>query len=776
MGPFLKQLRVYLERREQRSHGATLSFLDKSRYVSVLIFVFTVAAIMFITYEGVDTARLPMLTGQVASVSIHASVPFSYVSKEQTMLEQQRMRDRVPPVYKLEFAPYHNFETAIRWLLDSLESYEKEYPRRAPAIDNRRKALATIVDEFNARGPYRASLDDVDSLLSSGDADTRRALVERCLSVLHEIYKEGTHDPALSLPEGAPGTVLVFQIVNQNGEVEQRPVQSLEDAMIFLRVNLTAESMSRDLALALFRIFRNGLVPNLIFDQQASSQRENQAAQSVRPVTVKVEKGQLIAEQGTRVTPEQYEMLAAQRDYLHERGEIAMDEGLQLLGRILTVLAMLAACAIYINIEDPDTLRRNGRLALLSMLVIANLAAVRLTYSLLDLDFFVHNQTWAAALPFCAFTSFAPIIVAILIDTGSAIFVALVISTFAGVIYGNRYDVQVITFLASIVAVHGCRSIRSRESVVRSATASGLVVCGTTLILGLVSQTPIVALTKQMAAGLVTGILTGVFVVGILPLLEALFRRTTDITLLELTDYNHPLLRLMQMESPGTYHHSLVVAQLAENAAGAIGANPVLARVCALYHDIGKTQNPEYFSENQGEVHNPHDKLAPEASAEIIRQHVADGVALARKHHLPGAVLDVIQQHHGTTLIRFFYQKAKALEQQGVRGKDGQPYSVAPETFRYPGPKPKTKEGALISLADAIEAASRSLKELSHDTLRSLIDTLVSERLRDGQLDESPLTLEEVAKARDSFCQTLLNMFHSRVAYPALKPDSSRSS
>jgi putative nucleotidyltransferase with HDIG domain len=739
--------------------GGSFSYLETSRLVAALIFVITVTSIVLISYEGVGTAHLPVLPGQIASVSVHASLPFSFRSKEQTQLLREQVKNRVPPVYRLEFAPFNRFELQIRGLLDRLKVYEHDFPKDTPSFASRKQALAAIVDNFNDKGPYRASYDDVEMLLSAGDADYRQLLVDRSLVVLREIYNEGTQDQTMAGQNSLPGQVTVYQIAKDDGEIVQRPVQTLEESMIFLRVNLTAEGTSRELSLALFRLFRNGLVPNLIFDQVATAKREAEAVKSLRPVKVNVERGQVIIEQGTRVTPEQYEMLVAHRQNLDERGETAMDEGLQLLGRILMVLAMVAACAMYIKIEDPETLQRNGRLTLLALVVIINLLIVRLTFSLLSFDFFINDATWASTLPFLAPTALAPLIVAILIDTGSAIFVALFISLFTGIIYGNRIDVQVITFLSGIVAVYSCRTTRSRSRVVRAALASGLVVSFTTLILGLVGQTPFDALGKQIAGGLITGLVTGVIVVGSLPMLEMLFRRTTDITLLELTDYNHPLLRLMQMEAPGTYHHSLVVAQLAENAAALIGANPLLARVCALYHDIGKTKNPYYFNENQSDGHNPHDSISPERSAEIIRQHVFDGLELARKHRLPRAVIDCIEQHHGTTLIRFFFIRARQLCPE---------VEIDEAKYRYSGPRPNSRESALIALADSVEAAARSLKKSTPEELETLIEAIVRERIDDAQLDEAPLTLAEIGKAKQSFLFTLTNMLHGRVAYPKL--------
>ncbi|HXB01248.1 MAG TPA: HDIG domain-containing protein [Opitutaceae bacterium] len=761
--------------------SAALEFLEKNRAIAALIFIATVAAIVLVSSVGVGTADLPVLPNQLAAVRIVASTPFSYTSVEKTRAAREQFRSQVPPVYKLDFSPLQQFEKNLRELVAQLEKIGPDYPNPAQR-DDRQKALEKIVDDFNAGGLYRTGVDDVALLLSLGDAKARFSIIENGLATLHEIYDEGIHDS--SLASARPDTITVFQIIKGNGEIAQRPVQSLDEALTFLRINLAAEGISRETTLALFRIFENGVTPNLVYDPIATGQLQDTALKSLKPVVVSVVRGQTIIEPGLRVTPEQYEMLVAQRRFLLDSGNVEMNEDLQLFGRVLLVLAMVWASVIYIRIEDRETLQSNGRLALLALVVIINLALVRLTYSLSGLPYFIEHDTTASILPYTVPTAFAPIIVAILIDAGSGIFMALLVSIFASVIYGNRLDLLVLTFLASLVAIFSCRGLRKRSRVVRGAVLGGLVVAVFALLIGVVDQLRPLAVMEQMAAGLGTGLFTGVAIVGLLPVLEGLFKRTTDITLLELSDFNHPLLRLLQMEAPGTYHHSLIVAQLAENAANAIDANPLLARVCAQFHDVGKIGKPEYFSENQRNGFNPHETNNPSLSALIIKSHVKDGVDLALKHKLPKPVIDVIQQHHGTTLLRYFFERAKhetrapfgsvtpfsAQEKAHAprRGDTIYPISskVSEVTYRYDGPKPQFKESAVIMLADGVEAASRSLRKVTPQHLAELIEQIFRERIADGQLDEAPLTFEEMTKIKSSFNFTMLNMLHSRVAYP----------
>jgi len=744
-------------------------FLDRSRLVSILIFLVTVAAIAVISSVGMTPLSLPVQPNQLATTRVVASTSFSYESAEKTRIAREQLVDRIPPVYRLSREPLLAFEAAARDLLSQLEIFENKSRAGLAIPPDRRSELSAIAESFNTRGAYRVSVEDLHAILSAGDAKTRLALFENGFAALHDLYEQGVQDG--SLGNAGFNSATVFQIAREGGEVVQRPVQSMEDALTFLRVNLAVEGVPRPATQALFRLFRNGLAANLVFDREATQAREALVAARLKPVVVNVVRGQTILEPGQRVSPEQYEMFTAQRKYLQDHTDTKLDENLTLFGRLLLVFAMVLASVLYIRLEDPETLQSNVRLALLALVVIINLALVRANYSLGGAEFFLRDSAWSSTLPYVAPSALAPLIVAILIDAGSAIFMALVISIFTGVIYGNRLDLLVITFFASLVAIFFCRDARQRGRVVRAAGAGGLTIAAFATLIGIADQTPVDTLVRQVIAGLGTGLLTGIAVVGLLPVLESLFKRTTDITLLELSDYNHPLLRRMQLDAPGTYHHSLVVAQLSENAANTIGANALLARTCALFHDIGKLPHPAYFSENQRDGANPHTALEPLESARIIKQHVADGLELARKFHLPRSVVDVIRQHHGTSLVRFFYHKAVESSRApfGKTTREGAepPAPSVPEApFRYDGPLPQTKESAIVSLADGVEAASRSLREASPEQLTALIDRIVHDRIDDGQLDEAPLTFVEIARVKNSFQFSLLNMLHSRVAYP----------
>lgn len=275
---------------------------------------------------------------------------------------------------------------------------------------------------------------------------------------------------------------------------------------------------------------------------------------------------------------------------------------------------------------------------------------------------------------------------------------------------------------------------------------------------------------------LASGLLTGMAVGGLLPVLESVFGVTTDVTWLELADLNHPLMKRLSMEAPGTYHHSLVVANLAEAAAEAIGASATMSRVCAYFHDIGKLVKPEYFIENMDPAENPHKDLTARMSALVLIAHVKDGVDLALKHNLNSRIIDVIEQHHGTSLVWYFYrqaldQKAEVLRLvEQAKAKEDDVPQVSEEIFRYPGPRPQFKESAIISLADAVESSSRTLEKPSASRIEAMVDDIVQARMLDSQLDECDLTIAELARVKASFVKTLLSMMHTRIKYTKEAP------
>ena len=317
-------------------------------------------------------------------------------------------------------------------------------------------------------------------------------------------------------------------------------------------------------------------------------------------------------------------------------------------------------------------------------------------------------------------------------------------------------DVLLVLFAGAAAAAFGCGNIRKRSKLLKVGLISSLVQA--VLIAALHLKAGQAVGLKECSFGFVNGILSAALVSAVLPIIEIVFKVTTDISLLELSDQNHPLLRRLSLEAPGTYHHSQILGNLAEAAGEAIGANALLVRVAAYYHDIGKVIKPEYFVENEGLNGSMHVNLSSTMSALIIAAHTKDGMELARERGVPEAITDIIQQHHGTSLVEFFYRRAVDRE----NGKE----KVDEELFRHPGPKPQTKEAGVLMLADVVESASRSLPDPTPSRIGRQVHDIVNRKLMDGQLDECDLTLAEVHKIEESLKRSLASIFHGRIKYP----------
>ena len=444
------------------------------------------------------------------------------------------------------------------------------------------------------------------------------------------------------------------------------------------------------------------------------------------------------------------------------------------------VIALLffATAIVQLWINQPRTFSQNSRVFLVFGTIFVQLAATKLILVLSSehaFKFLTPEMGWLLA-PY----AFAPLVLSVLLGRNHGLFAAVFVSLWSSVLFGKiDAPLLVISLISGFTAVYLTLQVRRRSRLIRAGVGVGVAIWLSSLSFGMIAinlfppmdnDWGMIGLQSALALG--NGIITAMIVGGALPMLEHLFQITTDVSWLELSDLNHPLLRRMTIEAPGTYHHSLVVANLAEAAAEKIGANATLCRVCSYFHDVGKLVKPQYFTENMSFERNPHDDLAPTMSALIIIAHVKEGVDLALTHGLNKQIIDVIQQHHGTSLVYYFYQRALQQQEDARAGgkimnirKEDIP-EVQEESFRYSGPKPQTKESAIVSLADIVESASRSLEKPTPQKIEQLINELIEERIADGQLDECDLTLGEIRIIAERFRFTLMTMLHTRIAYP----------
>ena len=445
------------------------------------------------------------------------------------------------------------------------------------------------------------------------------------------------------------------------------------------------------------------------------------------------------------------------------------------------VIALLffATAIVQLWINQPRTFSQNSRVFLVFVTIFVQLAATKLILVLASahtFKFLTPEMGWLLA-PY----AFAPLMLSVLLGRNHGLYAAVFVSLWSSVLFG-RIDASllVISLISGFTAVYLTLQVRRRGQLIRAGLGVGVAIWLSSLSFGMIGPINLFPpmdndwgmIGLQSALTLGNGLITAMIVGGALPMFEHLFQVTTDVSWLELSDLNHPLLRRMTIEAPGTYHHSLVVANLAEAAAEKIGANATLCRVCAYFHDVGKLVKPDYFTENMNFERNPHDDLAPTMSALIIIAHVKEGVDLALKHGLNKQIIDVIQQHHGTSLVYYFYQRARQQQEDARAGgkimniREEDIPEVQEESFRYSGPKPQTKESAIVSLADIVESASRSLEKPTPQKIEQLVNELIEERIADGQLDECDLTLGELRVIAERFRFTLMTMLHTRIAYP----------
>ncbi len=446
--------------------------------------------------------------------------------------------------------------------------------------------------------------------------------------------------------------------------------------------------------------------------------------------------------------------------------------------RILIALLILATAVAQMWINHPNTFGRNSRILLIFGLILAQLTAAK--FLLLAWD---RGGDWRPFAFLLIPNAFAPLVLSVLLGRNHGLYAATFASLWSALLlYNVDAILLIVSLISGFVAVYVTLQVRRRSRLVKAGFYVGIVSWLLTLSFGLIgpilphdlSSTDWGLIGLQSLVVIGAGIFTATFVGGLLPMLESCFDVTTDISWLEAADLNHPLLTEMSLRAPGTYYHSMAVAQLAEAAAERVGANETVCRVCSYFHDIGKLVKPEYFAENINQERNPHDDLTPTMSALIILAHVKEGVDLALKHRLNQTIVDVIQQHHGTSLVSYFYQRSLQLQDDARRGgkitnmREEDVPEVREESFRYSGPRPLFRESAIISLADSVESASRSLNRPTPQKIEQLVESIITQRIHDRQLDECDLTLAEIWEIAESLKTTLASMLHRRISY---KPD-----
>jgi len=671
--------------------------------------------------------------GDIATADIIAPFDFPVLkSQEELDDERRRILTETPPVLSYDQSVADSVQRTTTLFFDYAE-------RMAESKISLKLKAERLAEQF----PW-LDLSGLSTPRTGGGWLALRFTVE---DVIRRMYASGIFPDNRYLPASQSQFVMVTREARGDLPLQREQILDLKGARTRLANELAeipgVDSLERATLLA---VVGEIVTPNLRYNHETTEARRQAALADVRPYKVRIFRGERIVAKHERVTAahaERLRALALSRAAQIEE-ERAIIRWLPYAARIVFAAFCVVAVVVHFRYFRPRYLKRLGPPFALAVIWTAILLATRFA-SAAD-----GPALYLIPIPFAA------ILVTILFDLGTGLVSTVFLSLLVGIVTGYDYTVFLVGFSAGMITAYTVRTVRRRYDFYRPALYGACVYIVVIALVEALRYTPGEQLLNAVGFGLVNAVSGAVVAVGVLPVFESLFGFTTDLTLLELSNLNHPLLRRLSLEAPGTYHHSIVIGSLAESAAEAIGANPLLARVGAYFHDIGKMEKPEYFAENHPHYKSRHEKLTPSMSALVLESHVKQGKELALEYDLPDAVIDFIEQHHGTTTMAYFFHKAKAHD-----------HDASEEEFRYPGPKPQSRETAILMLADSVEAVSRTLDDPKPARLRAAIKKVIEDKFLAGQLEECNLTLRDLHLIEESFLKILGGVFHQRVKYPA---------
>lgn len=769
-----------------------------SQFVAFGLFVAALVAIVTASFDVGDPSVQEESIGEVANTDIKATRDFTYTEPDvaATNALRERVAGSVPPVFDWQEGLADQvrerigqaFSTIRAALAERARAYlEANEPQvferiqqETAGTDAETPWLEPIATDRLIRWSHELRAEKFDPYL---DAELSEATFET-------FAREGFSDRTENALKNVAGRVLSNMIVSDMGLVDDQ-----QDRGIYLRrlrgEKLLIEYHITDVEERFVPMSRVDTLVQRAADQVLSPQRSREfrralisaASAMVRPNTTKNEtktvdkreaaregvteqvireefrKGQVIVEKGHLITERHFriiqEMLA--EDTYINRSQIVAG---------ITLLVLLLVVTFYVfgrkNVRHfrPNTKDVVFMAASLVLMLSLTWLLSSAFHQVAETSDWGPASAWDFLLPVAA----GGMLIRLVLNNEHAIVFTIVFGALVGLVTGGSLYMMTYTLVGALVGIGAVQQVKHRMALLWSGLAVGGVnVAAVVAFILLNGELFQIETLRTVFFAFGSGIMSGFFVLAVLPLFEAVFGYTTDIKLLELANLNHPLLRELIIRAPGSYHHSMMVGSLSEAAAESVGANPLLCRVGSYYHDIGKAKNPQYFAENQKMGENPHDKLKPNMSALIIKAHVKDGLEMARQHRLPKEIQDFIAQHHGTSLIAFFYHKAKQMEDPDIPEVDEKDY-------RYPGPKPQSRETAICMLADGIEAASRALPSPSPARLKGLVQKMINKAFTDGQLDECDLTLKDLNSIAKAFTRILTGIYHHRPEYPEQAP------
>jgi putative nucleotidyltransferase with HDIG domain len=742
--------------------------VDRLKWLILMLLSLIIA--VFLSPNILSKAKVRKL-GDVAEQDIKASYDFLVEDKELTEKNRDKAAKEVLSVYDFDSSASNLFSR-----LQEAFSMGREYldpafntgiPNQVPPSAEEKIPRDALQGENPLKDRFFTILevpqDDkvFQQLLKLGFP---KQVEEAVIQLTKSVFLKGVVGNRMMLMNQLERGGIILHEINTQKEITVTDFDRFYDlqgavSIIKSQGETLSETMSSpELAPVSIILAKTLIKPNLTFNQRETERRKDLARKSVKPTYFQIKKGEMLVREGERIGPAHLLKLS---------GDIRSQSRAEMIGRIpaMAILIGLFFSILYmVGLRDATSFREDGRgLLFVSATLLAMFLFIWVyTFVAEEVARGFHFLT-PAALLFAMPVACGAMLISIFQGINVAVIFSLIISVLASLITGGKVELFVYFFISSLVAAFGVRYCNERGILIKTGLKVGLIHIVLSLSIGMIyGSFYTIESFVAAASGFTGGILIGVIATGILPLIEMSFGFTTDIKLLELGNLDQPLLRELMVQAPGTYHHSVIISNMVEATAKAVKANPLLAKVSAYYHDIGKMKKPLYFIENQMRGENKHEKLAPSMSSLILISHAKDGVELAKRHKLGKEITDIIQQHHGTSLITYFYKKAEDMTVK----KGGKSAVVKEEDFRYPGPKPQTKEAGLVMLADIVEAASRSLIDPTPSRVKGMVQKIMNKVFSDGQLDECELTLKDLHQIARSFNKTLSGIFHYRVEYP----------
>lgn len=701
------------------------SFLRTSRRIKILIVLFTALLISLLAPKGesiesdVKVGTIWIQNDLIASKTFEIMKDPAQYEKEKKIAEQ-----KVLPVFLRNIS-------LEKMMIDSITSYNKYLLEQIFSNSIKNKTFLSD-NSFQTFLKYRTKKNNLINLL------------ETSKKILMELYQKGISDfESDDLKKDS------IQLRNKN--IEQTILFSSliakdkVDEYLLYKIKASIQG-NEEINSAVFEYLKNFTKPNVVFSLGLTEDAKSLAKQKVtRNIGIVNENERIIAKHD-RITPETKLKIDSYRIAKGEERSFIL-QSLQALGVYLHILLLILPLSIYIYLFRKKIFDDNIKIVLISI--------VFLFISLIA--FLINSINTTTPIEFLILLPVASMLLTIIFDSRVGFYSNVALALIVGALRGNDYSFAVANIIAGGLAAYTVRDIKNRTQIFRSFLYILVGYSLSVIAFGFERYQPLPEILLSLAFVTSNALISPVLTYGLIIFFERIFNITTDLTLLELTDLNRPLLKELSKNAPGTFSHSISMGTLAETTAEAIGANPILARVGAYYHDIGKLIEPEIFVENQIDSHNIHENISPEKSRDIIISHVAKGIELARKNDLPEEIANFIPMHHGTMVLTYFYEKAKNLYGES---------NVDINEYRYPGPKPNSKETAIVMLADACESTIRSIEESDPQIVENVINNLINSRIEDGQLDEAPLTFSDIKKIKESFFNILIGHHHKRIRYP----------